>query len=249
MIFFVLVITALVVVGVVVPFAVGLVRGPRPASQGPGEAGASMRPLGRVADVYVGYFVLAIVFLAWRVKDGNFGTGQHDQACVDTGITGQPLKLQEWRARPGTSLGGAGDLQACVLHPTAGQWALYALTVLPGLLLWCGVLLMIVRLVRHAAQRGPFTSGAATMMVRLGWLIIVGCVVTGILTGFGNSVLTNMVITPGPYPDVTAMLNTLLEWPLRALLPVPALAGAALLSFGRMTRAGAAMDEELRATV
>jgi len=245
----VLVLAAVAAAALVVPFVLGLIRGPRRATPGSRPTDDSMRPLGRVADVYVGYFVLAIVFLAWRLKDGNFGNGQHDQACVDTGISGEPLKLQGWRARPGTSLGGAGDLQACVAHPTAGQWALYALTAVPGLLLWCGVLLMIVRLVRHAARRGPFTGQAAALMVRLGWLIIAGCVVVGILTGFGDSVLTNMVITPRPYDAGTVAGNALLEWPLRTLLPAPALAGAALLSFGRMTRAGAAMDEELRATV
>jgi hypothetical protein len=43
--------------------------------------------------------------------------------------------------------------------------------------------------------------------------------------------------------------DALLEGPFHVLLPVPALAGVALLSFGRMARAGAVMDEELQATV
>lgn len=249
MILFVLVITVLVVAGVLVPFAVGLIRGPGPVSRGPADGSQPMRPLGRVADLYVGYLVLAIVFLAWRLKDGNFGNGQHDQACVNTGISGEPVRLLEWRARPGTSLGGSGDLQACIAHPTAGQWALYALTVLPGLLLWCGVLLMIVRMVRHAAQNGPFTPHAATLMIRLGWLIVAGSLVAGSLTALGSGVLTNMVVIPLPFDPGAVTKDALVFAPLRALLPVPALAGAALLSFGRITRAGAVMDEELRATV
>jgi hypothetical protein len=126
---------------------------------------------------------------------------------------------------------------------------LYALTALPGLLLWCGVLLMIVALVRHAARHGPFTPRGAVLMVRLGWLIIAGCVVAGDLGGFGASVITNMVITPRPFDTGTLVANALLQGPLHVLLPVPALAGVALLSFGRMTRAGAVMDEELQATV
>ena len=37
--------------------------------------------------------------------------------------------------------------------------------------------------------------------------------------------------------------------PIRALLPVPALAGTALLTFARIIRLGADMDDELKGTV
>ena len=37
--------------------------------------------------------------------------------------------------------------------------------------------------------------------------------------------------------------------PFHALLPVPRLAGAALLTFARIIRLGADMDEEIKATV
>jgi hypothetical protein len=40
-----------------------------------------------------------------------------------------------------------------------------------------------------------------------------------------------------------------LAGPIHALLPVPVLAGAALLTFARIIRAGADMDDELKATV
>ena len=246
----VLVLAALAAAGLVVPFVMGLTRGHKRASPGSGATDQSMRPLGRVADLYVGFFVLVIIFSAWRLKDGVYGNGPNGQACVDSGITGSPVQVaREWRTQPGTTLGGSGDLQACVAHPTAGQWALYALTAAPGVLLWVSVLLMILRLVRRAAEHGPFTPQAARLMVRLGWLILAGCVVVGALGGFGACELTNVVITPGPFDTGTVVFNTLLEGPLKVLLPVPALAGVALLSFGRVTRAGAVMDEELRATV
>lgn len=243
------IVASLAIGGLIVAFLYGLIRGPGLASPGSGQGESSMRPLGRVADIYVGYFMLAIVFIAWRLKDGAFGNGPNGEACFDTGITGVPPRAELWRTRPGTALPMAGDLVGCVAHPTAGQWALFTLTQLPGLLLWAGVLLMILRLVRHAAQHGPFTPRAAGLMFQLGWLIIAGCVVVGILTGLSTSLLANMVITPRPYDPVIVVLNAVLEEPLRVLLPVPALAGAALLSFGRVTRAGAVMDEELRATV
>jgi len=37
--------------------------------------------------------------------------------------------------------------------------------------------------------------------------------------------------------------------PIKALVPVPVIAGAAMLTFARIIRAGQAMDEEIRATV
>jgi hypothetical protein len=43
--------------------------------------------------------------------------------------------------------------------------------------------------------------------------------------------------------------TVLLSLPFQAMVPVAALAGAALLTFARITRLGAAMDDEIRGTV
>jgi hypothetical protein len=259
MILLLVVLGAIVVAGLLVLYfryvsGLGLIGGRRqtgtPAVTGRGPtAREPMSPLGGIARIYSTFFVLVIIFVAWRLKDGFYGNGPNGAACVDTGITNATGRVALWRARPGSSLAATGNVQACVLHPTAAQWLLFSLTQLPGLLLWAGVLLMILRVVRHAAQHGPFTPRGAVLMVRLGWLIIGGCVVAGILTTLGASLLTDTVITPRPFDGWTVVLNALLDGPLRALLPVPALAGVALLSFASMTRAGAVMDEELRATV
>ncbi|MBO0833289.1 MAG: hypothetical protein J2P28_19010 [Actinobacteria bacterium] len=243
----ILVLAALAVGGLVIPFVVGLMSGPptTPRSE-PGDQ--MMRPLRRAADIYVGYFVFVIIGVAFGIKDGFYGGGSRGEACVQTGIPG-PVGAGESDARPGTSLGGTAELRACIAHPTAGQWALYALTWLPGLVLWCIVLLMILRLVGHSARSGPFTPGVARLMARLGWLILAGCTVAGSLKSLGESVLTNMV-TQNPFGGVPAVVaNDLLAGSLKLLLPVPALAAVALLSFSRMTRAGAEMDEELQGTV
>ena len=238
----------------VVPFGVGLVRGPRPSVAADPDAAATaapMRPLGTIARIYGVFMLLYLLLAVWEAKDGFYGSGvRRGAACVNT-IDGLPLSAsgQGWRARPGTSLGATGDLQACVLHPTAGQWALLALTKVPSLLLWGAVLLMIARLVRHAAQRGPFTPRAATLMRQLGWLILAGCALVGALDTVGTLVLTDMVLTPRPYDAAGIVPSTLVFGPLEALIPVPALAGVALLAFASVTRVGAVMDEELRATV
>jgi hypothetical protein len=250
----VLLVIVLVVGGLVIPFGLGLVRRPRQpagsADPAAASAAAPMRPLGRITGIYGRFLLLYLVIAVWRAKDGFYGFGvRHGAACVKA-MDGIPLSAAgTWRARPGTSLGATGDLQPCVLHPTAGQWALVAMTQLPGLLLWGAVLLMIARLVRHAAQHGPFTARAATLMRQLGWLILAGCALVGVLDTVGTLVLTDMVLTPRPYEATSIAIGALVVGPLEALLPVPALAGVALLSFASITKTGAVMDEELRATV
>ena len=55
--------------------------------------------------------------------------------------------------------------------------------------------------------------------------------------------LSVCMITPGTsYGDV-------ISEPIHALVPVPLLAGAALLTFARMIRLGADMDDEIQSTV
>ncbi len=251
----VLLLLVLVVGGLVVPFLVGLVRGPRPSAGAPDPVAAPpaapMRPLGTIARIYGGFLLLYLLLAVFEAKDGFYADSvRKGAACVNTGMVGTlSAGGQGWRIRPGTSLGPAGALQACVLHPTAGQWALLALTEVPSLLLWGGVLLMIVRLVRHAAQHGPFTPRSAALMRQLGWLILAGCVVVGALQAIGTDVLTDAVLAPRPFGGGFIIEDALLRGPLQALVPVPALAGIALLSFASITRTGAVMDEELRATV
>ncbi len=80
-------------------------------------------------------------------------------------------------------------------------------------------------------------------MRRLGWLIIVGTAAATALQGFAlDQLLTTMLTPPGSHGDV-------LLGPVRSLLPVPLLVGAALLTFARIIRLGADMDDEIKATV
>jgi hypothetical protein len=86
-------------------------------------------------------------------------------------------------------------------------------------------------------------------MRQLGWLILAGCVVVGTLHALGTDLLTDAVLSPQPFDSVSIAVDALITGPLAALIPIPALAGVAMLSFASMTKAGAVMGEELRATV
>ena len=129
------------------------------------------------------------------------------------------------------------------------QWALYLLTKVPDIVLWGAVLLLIWRMIKQASRGGPFTANVAATMQQLGWVVIGGSMAAGALGALGTDLLTRMLMTPATYSGAGIAIDVLAIGPLKALVPVPAIAGAALLSFARITRAGAVLDEEIKATV
>ena len=244
------VLAAAFVAVIVVPFIIGLVRGPQPGAAHPGRDGldASMRPLSRIAGIYGRFLLLYLAGSVLYAGSGLYGgPGPAGSICVDSGRTYYGT-MQGEAALPGAVLRPGGDIRACALHPSVGQWSLYLLTRLPGLVLWAAVLLLIWRLITEAGRSGPFTTRAASILHQLGWVVIAGSVVAAALSHLGADVLTAKLMTPST-SDVNGTLADVLLAPVRALFPVPALAGAALLTFGRMTRAASVMDEELKGTV
>jgi hypothetical protein len=207
------------------------------------------QPLASIAGLSGRYLILlylvpAVAFLGHVFSGG----GLRGSACVDTGYP-YAGAARGFAARPGASLGVAGDVSACALHPSIGQWGLFLLTKLPGLALWGCLLLMIWRLIRAANSSGPFTPRAAAVMRQLGWVLIGGSFIAGALSHLGADLLTSRLMTPATFDARGIVTDVLLYGPLKALLPVPALAGAALLTFARITQAGAVMEDEIKATV
>jgi hypothetical protein len=98
------------------------------------------------------------------------------------------------------------------------------------------------RLVRTASSTGPFTVPVAAGMRRLGWLIIIGSLAAASAQGAATDALLNTLLREhNAFGDAVP--------PFLSVLPVPLLAGTALLTFSRIIRRGAAMDEEIQATV
>src|SRR5215468_1414752 len=107
-------------------------------------------PLESVAGFFLWLMAIAVVGGIALTAFGSgsiFGIGRNTPVCVT-----QPLATyssSDWhvtdsfaRARPGSSLGINGTLQACADHPGVGQHVLYSLSELPTALLWAGVLLL-----------------------------------------------------------------------------------------------------------
>ena len=187
--------------------------------------------------------------LATLVGTGTVGGIGHAQVCVtDTNISGStggnPF-TDDYAAKPGAQLQPPdAPLSACALHPGFGQRLLYSLMTVPEVLLWGGILLLLWRLLVIARRDGPFTARVAGAMRVLGWYIIAGAVLAAAIEQLSMVLLFNSLVAPPPEG-----LDSVAFAALRALVPVPALAGAALLTFARIVRLGAAMDDELQGTV
>jgi hypothetical protein len=208
-------------------------------------------PLESVARFFLTLTAIAVVGVIGLTVFGSgsvFGIGRNATVCVTQPFT--TYSSSDWHVssfdihnRPGNSLQINGTLQACADHPGLGQHVLYSLSELPATLLWVGVLLLIWQLIAAARREGPFTPKVAASMRRLGWFVLAGTVVAALLHEFAvDELLVSMARLPQPF-------ISMIFGPLRALVPVPILAGAALLTFARIIGLGTEMDEEIKGTV
>ena len=144
-------------------------------------------------------------------------------------------------ARPGHTISIIGSLQVCADHATLGEQTLGVVAALPAVLFWGGVLFLLWRMMVTARRNGPFTTRVATAMRRLGWFIIIGSTTAAVVHLIAiDALLTIMTKITNPFPNLILV-------PLH--LPIPVLTGAALLTFARIVKAGAAMDAEIQATI
>jgi Protein of unknown function (DUF2975) len=213
------------------------------------------QPLGTVTAAFGSLLLWALVVGAIAAMSGSgsfmgFGHATICQTQPDAGYGGSG-----WTdhlgitVRPGAWTNINGALQACTAHPGTGQRVLYTLTTLPALLLWACMLYLLWRLIRTAARSGPFTVPVAAAMRRLGWLIIVGNAAAAVVQALAvDRLLSTMIVNPDEFGAWSTALKYV-SVATGAVVPVPALAGAALLTFARIIRLGVEMDDEIKGTV
>jgi hypothetical protein len=208
-------------------------------------------PLESVAWFFIALTAIAVLAVVGFTVFGSgsiLGVGREASVCVTQPFatyssSGWHVTDLDVHNRPGSSLEINGTLQACADHPSLGQHVLYGLSEVPGALLWAGVLLLIWQLIAVARRDGPFTPKVAAIMRRLGWFILAGTVAGALVHEFAvDELIVLMARLPQPFVS-------LIFGPLRALVPVPVLAGAALLTFARIIGLGTEMDEEIKGTV
>ena len=203
-------------------------------------------PLDSVTTFFGALMIIAaLVGVAFLVfGSGSFG-GAPGTVCVTQ--PGTQYGDSDWNipfatARPGHSISIIGSLQVCADHATLGEQALGVLAALPAVLFWGGLLFLLWRTMVTARRDGPFTPRVAAAVRRLGWFVIIGSTAAAVVHLIAiDALLTIMTkIDDNPYPDLILV-------PLH--LPIPVLTGAALLTFARILKAGAAMDAELQGTI
>jgi hypothetical protein len=206
--------------------------------------GSQSRKLTEPLESVTAFFgTLMLIGLAAGALLLLFGGWGHDICVTQPGVT---YVSSGWHmvfaaARPGNSISVLGSLQACADHPGIAQRVLYSLTVLPSVVFWCGVLLLLWRIIVIARRTGPFTPRIAAAMGRLGWFVIIGSATAAIVHLLAvDQLLTTMARAPNIYTDLVTV-------PIH--LPVPVLAGAAVLTFARLIGAASIMDEEIKATI
>lgn len=220
------------------------------------QHGGLTEPLDTVTSVFGILVLLAIVasVVFSLVGSGSIGGFGHATVCVtqpNTGYSGDGWADRLGvAARPGASIEINGLLQACVAHPGLGQRVLYTLMGLSGLVLWPCLLFLLWRMLRIAKRAGPFASRVASALRTLGWVVIAGTAAAAIVRGLAQNVLLNSLMVAQPWSGQTvAPAGNVMTGLVNAMVPVPVLAGAALLTFARIIRLGAALDDEVKATI
>jgi hypothetical protein len=205
-----------------------------------------------LASVTASFGIFMLLAAAVVAGFAIFGPGSVLSSTPCVTVPGITENSSAWRsvaftAKPGASLSVIGSTQACALHPGIGQWALYALAELPTFAAWGGVLLLLWRMLRAAERTGPFSAGVATAMRRLGLFVLIGSATVALVRAVSLAILLNgMLQGQGAGSSLFASLASAA---IRAVMPVPLLAGAGLLTLARIFRVGVVMNDDLQGTV
>jgi hypothetical protein len=165
------------------------------------------------------------------------------QVCLSAG----PALLQRagsGLSHPGLAAGVSaswGTASLCTAHPTVGQALAFALTLLPNAVLVLGLLYLVKRLARTAADDGVYTPKAARLVHILGWWLLVGSLVAAAAEALADVVLLGQLVTwPVDWGQWTTAWTV--SWPTFWF-------GLGLIIFARFMRVSAEMRADLEGTV
>jgi Protein of unknown function (DUF2975) len=210
------------------------------------ETRSAWSPLEPAASVVAVLLVLNTVVLVVGVVASVAGSGSfmglgHGSVSVDVPFTAgsSGLPLGPWILRGEVTPNTIG-YHFVVSHPDIGQRVWYTLTMFPGFLLFTGALLLVYRLIRGAARDGIYTSATAKRLRAIGWFLLIGALARATVEMVAANrmlatMVTNQVGWIGP-------IGWQLPWTML-------LTAVGLLSFARIMRLGAIMQDDLQGTV
>ncbi|MFJ3881586.1 hypothetical protein ACIPW5_29565 [Streptomyces sp. NPDC090077] len=132
--------------------------------------------------------------------------------------------------------------QYCAEHPSSQQRLLAVLGDVPSLVLLTGGLLILNGLLRAAAQEGVYTLRTASSLRLLGWWLLLGSLAAALTQAGAHAALLATLTT-----EVTFSADAVLHTSTFPYLTI--LTALGLLTFARITRAGATMRGDLEGTV
>lgn len=178
----------------------------------------------------------------------SYPAGGWQPVCADASINGMSFNGDGPTlvgARGVTSVSGPSNpMSVCVMNATGPQRALAYLGSATPTVFKLAVFALVAWLLLVARRDGPFAPRIHRLLTVLGWFIIAGSVVASLAHDVaGAYFLASAVTVPVPVKDdvVSALYD--------AVLSAPVLAGCAVLTLGRIMKAGSHMRDDLEGTV
>lgn len=177
--------------------------------------------------------------LARLVQTGFIAAGVDNGYSVDLLALDVPVTLSGVAA-PGAETVGAGvTVHLLPTEPSPLVGLLYLLTWLPGVATVLLAVWTLQKALRRArlGDRALFSAGTAELLRKLGWIAIIGTLVSSAAQMLAKGLLSSVMLTKG-YP-----------FHLVASLEVGVIAGVAALAVAEIIRRGLVLLEEVEGTV
>ena len=205
-------------------------------------------PLDAITSILAGLLltVLALGGIALAVGDNwsVMGVGA-DDACVtshsgyatiQSDDVAHELRKQDGLRRHVSV--NPDSANVCDNQPSAWAKSLFVLTQSPTFLVFIGFILLARRIIKYAQQNGLFSQPLAERIERLGWLLLLGLVVSALVEWFAEGLLLSTMTTQASWSSGSFGIS------------VPGIIGAyGLVSIGRVMNHAAALQADADATI
>ncbi|OIJ24140.1 DUF2975 domain-containing protein [Nocardioides luteus] len=210
----------------------------------------ALTPLSTLVDVIFMFLVVSVLFLATLVTLNLFGIGDgasffefSEDVCVesDSFMVGDDEPPAGTYTKPGSRIMTSGST-FCTHRPSwATQLAASAGGILGATLLF-GACLLARRIIKVARRDGIFARKPAASMRTLGWFLLA----MSIIVPVGNDIGSSIFIASAAAPELDLTWSTGVgiepDWS-------PLILGICALTFSRVMRRGASLQEEVALTI
>jgi hypothetical protein len=164
----------------------------RAAGAGTAPGPTPLRPLGAAVAI-ISALVIAVLALGLSVRQPALGKGPVCASLPVLAGAGTPVPrtvAQLLGVAPGSRGVRGGPVEVCADHPSALLRLAGVLALLPSAVLALGALLIARRWLKFAREPNRFyTKDTARRLKVLGWYLIIGSVVVGIIESAANTVV------------------------------------------------------------